>query len=101
LRVYSRKIGARADYAYYGYSARFRGITPAYGAMVALKHLSRGRLREVEGFVRGYARSWWRGDPRIEDLEIRRYFSTQLGRKARELFRGRLWSHKGNPRQCA
>lgn len=71
--VTSRETGVRAGYGYYGSSTYFRGIGPFYALFKSL-YLSRKNPRYGFDFFVGYFDNFLKKKPRIQDIEVRRYF---------------------------
>lgn len=78
----ARDVGTRVDYRYYGKSAHFRGNTALYAMARVAKFLVGGHYGKARAFGAGYFGCVITGAKRVQDREIRRYFSAYLRRKA-------------------
>lgn len=85
-RIQSRETGARSGFEYYGKSAYFRGITPAYALARGLGSLFK-RPRYAVEYLRGYFNAYASGMPRTSDREIIEYYSGYGVRKIQRMFR--------------
>lgn len=71
----AREVGARSKQKYYGTSAYYRGNTPVYALLRFAKFVSKFKFSEAAQYLSGYFGSYIAGAERIDDLEIRAYFS--------------------------
>ncbi|RXG25998.1 glycosyltransferase family 2 protein [Leeuwenhoekiella marinoflava] len=76
-----REVGEKVNYEYYGYSAYFRGITPLFAFLKSLNYLFILKPKNFSGYFKGYFSAFFSKKSRIEDAEIRRYFSNYLAKK--------------------
>ena len=76
-----REVGEKVNYQYYGYSAYFRGITPLFAFLKSLNYLFILKPKNFSGYFKGYFGAYFSRKKRIEDPEIRRYFSNYLVKK--------------------
>ncbi|WP_158967146.1 glycosyltransferase family A protein [Paraglaciecola sp. L3A3] len=76
-----RDVGENVNYSYYGYSAYYRGIPPAYAFLKAFKYLLQGSVGNFTGYFKGYFGAWYNKKPRINDSEILEYFSNYYAKK--------------------
>ncbi|WP_163712916.1 glycosyltransferase [Mangrovibacterium lignilyticum] len=81
LSYQCREVGNKVNYAYYGYSAYFRGIPPMYATIKIIKYFAIGQFKNAKGYCDGYFSSYFRKKERINDQDILNYFSKSLRRK--------------------
>ena len=74
LKVYSRKLGSRVNFSYYGYSSYYRGHTLIYALLKTIKLISKGEITKGKEYISGYSKALLTWKPRVEDKEIRKYF---------------------------
>lgn len=79
-RVNSREVGARVNYAYYGYAAYYRGCSLAY-ASVRTVYLFKKNPLKAHLFFWGFFKNWVTFKPKIDNEKIKEYFSGYLVRK--------------------
>lgn len=87
---YSREVGKRVSYAYYGRSSYFRGNTPFYALARAAKLLLNLQVKDAMNFSAGYFSSFFRDDPQIDNQEVYAYFRMTVPRKLERL----LWPRR-------
>ncbi|WP_439489779.1 glycosyltransferase [Algoriphagus sp.] len=81
LKYECREVGNKVNYSYYGYSAYFRGISPLYALIKSFNYARLGQFSNFKGYFSGYFGSYFGGKERIEDKEIKLYFSNYLSKK--------------------
>jgi hypothetical protein len=79
-RVNSREVGARVNYAYYGYAAYYRGCSLAY-ASVRTVYLFKKNPLKAHLFFWGFFKNWVTFKPKIDNEKVKEYFSGYLVRK--------------------
>ena len=79
----TREVGQKVNYSYYGYSAYYRGIGPMYAFLKSINYIFQGRFKQAKGYCSGYFSSLFSSKPRINDPEIRVYFSSYFSKKIR------------------
>lgn len=87
LKYKCREMGARSRYSYYGYSSYYRGITPFYAFLKFLNFLKIGQFKQSTKYIHGYFISLFLRKERLNDLELRAYFSSSLSRKIKKRFK--------------
>lgn len=85
----AREVGTRSKQKYYGSSAYYRGNTPFYAALRALKFASKLKFAAASDYVTGYFSAYLDKAERIEDEEIRDYFKSYVSRKLRRRIQDR------------
>lgn len=76
-----REMGSRTRYSYYGFSSYYRGITPAYAILKFFNYIRIGQIHQSFGYLRGYFSALISRKERLDDIELRDYFSKTLPRK--------------------
>jgi glycosyltransferase involved in cell wall biosynthesis len=79
----AREVGTRSKQKYYGSSAYFRGNTPLYALIRAAKFTAYGHFGDAKGYLAGYFGALRDKAPRLEDKELRAYFSGYITRKVK------------------
>jgi glycosyltransferase involved in cell wall biosynthesis len=78
---YSREVGQRINFSYYGESAYFRGNTIIYASFRLAKYILKGKIVDGIKFYSGYVNSLLKRTPRVDDKELKLYFSQYLSKK--------------------
>lgn len=82
-----REMGSRSRYSYYGYSSYYRGITPFYAVLKFFNYLRIGQTKQSYEYLFGYFSSYFKRKDRLQDYELRRYFSNTFIRKITKRYR--------------
>lgn len=87
IKILSREVGSRVQYDFYGYSAYYRGITLPFILLRTLKYLFFFRYRTGYEQLRGYLKSYFKGDPKIDDIELKTYYQNYFWIKLKQRFK--------------
>jgi glycosyltransferase involved in cell wall biosynthesis len=85
LIYHCREVGNKIDYAYYGYSAYFRGMTPLYIIIRCLNYFLIGKPNNAKRYYTGYFDAKKEKKEQIQDKEMYLYFTGSLKRKITRL----------------
>ena len=70
-----REMGVVGDYSFYGSSAYYRGIEPFIASIKYFRLLIKFGFNTSWKYIKGYFGSYIKGDKRLENKELRNYFS--------------------------
>ena len=70
-----REMGVVGDYSFYGSSAYYRGIDPFIASIKYFRLLIKFGFNTSWKYIKGYFGSYIKGDKRLENKELRNYFS--------------------------
>ncbi|WAL80251.1 glycosyltransferase family A protein [Shewanella sp. DAU305] len=79
-KVYSREVGVKVNYEYYGFASYYRGCSLFYGFIKCL-YLFPKKPSNALGFAKGFFGSFIKNKERIQDENVFHYFNNQLFRK--------------------
>lgn len=79
-----REMGSRTRYSYYGYSSYYRGISPFYAILKFFNYIFVGQHKQGVQYLNGYFTSYIKRKERLQDLDLRQYFSNSLVRKLKK-----------------
>lgn len=80
-KYYSRDMGVKVNFEYYGYANYFRGITPLYAFLKSINYLRLKKPKAALGFMIGYFSSYMRKADRVQDKSILDYHRAYLLKK--------------------
>jgi len=78
---YSREVGKRVNYSYYGKSAYYRGNTPTYAIARCLKFVLKLQINNAKSFGKGYFSSLIQKEEKIDNETVLTYFKETIPRK--------------------
>lgn len=72
--AYSRPVGSRVNYRYYGDASYFRGCNPAYIFVKSIYYLFTLKFKASQGLFLGYFSSILKNKDRVKDKQVLNYY---------------------------
>lgn len=72
--AYSRPVGSRVNYRYYGDASYFRGCNPAYILIKSIYQLFKLKFKASQGLFFGYFSSIFKNKARVKDKQVLNYY---------------------------
>lgn len=73
-KAFSRPVGSRVNYRYYGEASYFRGCNPIYVLVKYFYQLLRFKIQPAKGLLTGYFFSYFRNKKRVSDKQVLNYY---------------------------
>jgi glycosyltransferase involved in cell wall biosynthesis len=73
-KAFSRPVGSRVNYRYYGEASYFRGCNPIYILAKYFYQLLKLKLKEAKGLLVGYFSCYFKNKDRVTDKQVRSYY---------------------------